>query len=206
MHETARMTQPRCPEQLAKLYILASRFNNHRHKTLSKRQRRQTITPPRAVTGIVTHAQRRIRRKIAARTGTPVVNRTTHLPPDFAFQRYTARRRFVGAAHTHQRRRQRHRQSLRHPRRFGRRQIGAVKVHAKRRATRPTAKTSKIRHRWKNSSASKGGDCLAPEVWRQMERGRKFIALSPLSVGGSESLAVDRAFLHETKQNHQNNN
>ena len=206
MHETARMTQPRCPEQLAKLYILASRFNNHRHKTLSQRQRRQTITPPRAVAGIVAHAERRIRRKVTARTGTPVVNRTTHLPPDFAFQRHTARRRFVGAAHTHQRRRQRHRQSLRHPRRFGRRQIGAVKVHAKRRATRPTAKTSKIRHRWKNSSASKGGDCLAPEVWRQMERGRKFIALSPLSVGGSESLAVDRAFLHETKQNHQNNN
>ena len=62
----------------------------------------------RAIAGVVADAERRVRRKIATRAWTLFIDGTAHRIADLAFERDAAWWRFVGAAHTHQRRGQRH--------------------------------------------------------------------------------------------------
>jgi hypothetical protein len=104
------------------------------------------MAPSGAVTSVVTHAQRRIRRKIATRAGTLLIDRATNLAPDLSFQRHTTRRRLVGAAQTNQRGRERNSQIHRNAFISGRRQIGTVKINAKGGTTGAATETGKIRH------------------------------------------------------------
>jgi hypothetical protein len=104
------------------------------------------MTPSGAVTGVVANAERRIGSKITARAGTLCVDYAANLLPDPALQSNTARRRFIGAAHAHQRGSQRNGQFHRHTRMLRRRQIGTVKIHSKCSTTGATGKTGKIRH------------------------------------------------------------
>ena len=100
----------------------------------------------RAIAGVVADAERRVRRKIATRTGTLFIDGTAHRIADLAFERDATRRRLVGTAHANQRRRQRDGQRRRNAFALIRRQVGAMKIDAKRRATGAAAGTGKVRH------------------------------------------------------------
>lgn len=99
-----------------------------------------------AVAGVVTDAEVRVGSKIAAWAGAALVDRARDGLPDFAGQRDAARRRLVGAAHADERRGQRHGQFYRNAGRVGARQVGTMKIDAKRGATRAAAQAGKVRH------------------------------------------------------------
>ena len=104
------------------------------------------MAPSGAITGIVTDTQRRVRREIAARTGTAFVDRAANLAPDLAIQRHATRRSLIGAAHAYQRRGQRNRHRRRNARNIGRGQIGTMKIDAEGGTTGAATEAGEIRH------------------------------------------------------------
>ena len=86
----------------------------------------------RAITGLISDAQRRPGVELMARRRSVSVNATTHIATDFAFQSNATRRGIVGALHAHQFGRQRQCHLNRHagsacgPGQFGRMKIDAV--------------------------------------------------------------------------------
>ncbi len=77
-------------------------------------ERRQTVTPSSAITGIVADTEWRVGREIAARARTLAIDRATHAFTDFPFQRRATGWSLVGAMHAEQGRRQRNGQTFRH--------------------------------------------------------------------------------------------
>ena len=120
-------------------------LNSSTRQLLPKRF--QSISPTGAIAGVVANAQRRVRRKIAARTGTLRINRAMRLFPYLAFERNTTRRCGIGAAHAVKVGGQRHGQIDRHARAVCRRQIGAMEIDTKSGATCAARQTSGFRHR-----------------------------------------------------------
>ena len=92
---------------------------------------RETVAPPRPVAIVIADAERRIRRKIPARTGPFAINRAAHAAADFAFEGDAARRRIVGTDHAHQRRGQRNRHVFRNTALPRGSQVLAVKIDTK---------------------------------------------------------------------------
>ena len=104
------------------------------------------MAPSGAVTGIVADTQRCVRRKIAARTRTPLVNRAANLAPDFTIQRHATWRSLIGAAHAHQCCGQWNGHCYRNTWNIGRCQIGTMEINTESGTTGTATEAGKIRH------------------------------------------------------------
>ena len=104
------------------------------------------MAAPGAITGVVAHAQRRIRCEIATRAGASVIDRAANRLSDLAVKRHAARRALVGAAHAHQRRRQRDGHLQRNARVIGGSQVGTMKIDAEGGAAGAATLAGKIGH------------------------------------------------------------
>jgi hypothetical protein len=70
-------------------------------------QRRQTMTPPRPITGVIADAERGIGRKITTGAGACLIDRAANLLVDFPFKRDATWRHLIGTPHAHERCRKR---------------------------------------------------------------------------------------------------
>ena len=148
----------------------------------SKFKRWKTVATTRPVAIVVADAERRVGRKIAARTGPLAVDRAAHAAANFTFKSDAAWWRIVGSGHAHQRRCQRNRHFFRHaafPRGC---QVLAVEIDTKGSAAGATTQTRMFRHDL-TSTVKKRADCRAAPRLPQTPQGRRaFPAFRPFNV------------------------